>query len=248
MNTETLFPILVAALVPSIIAGLRMLAAEIPPRWKPVAAPLIGGAVEALGRFAGMIGPETAGGVGVLAGMAGVGLREALDQNLPGKHGPSGMRHVGGALVMLAALGAGGCLVTSCAAVPPQVIVTQTEETTTTVLDDGTTETVTTKSSDTTVDLGRYALLDGMPGEQHQQHEATTATGVSFGDSAFSLGIFSRDDTVQPVSEAPLHGVAFRRTQTVGTALGDSIASDLTTGAEAFDPEAEEGADGATVP
>lgn len=101
-----------------------------------------------------------------------------------------------------------------CSAVSPSITVTEGP--------DG--------SKSTTVDFGRYALLDGMPGEGTQQHESTTLTGVGLGDT-ISVGIMSRDDTIQPVSTEPLHGVALGRQQTVTTAIGDSIVSDMASGA-----------------
>lgn len=77
--------LLIAVVVPLLIAGLKKLFPKIPGAVLPVLAPVLGGLIEAIVTSLG----HDAGGLvtGAVAGSAGVGLREIADQNrkrLPG--------------------------------------------------------------------------------------------------------------------------------------------------------------------
>lgn len=71
--------LLIAVLVPLLIAGLKKLFPKIPGALLPVLAPVLGGIIEAIITSLG----HEAGGVvtGAVAGSAGVGFREIADQN-----------------------------------------------------------------------------------------------------------------------------------------------------------------------
>lgn len=77
--------LLIAVVVPLLIAGLKKLFPKIPGALLPVLAPVLGGIIEAIITSLG----HDAGGVvtGAVAGAAGTGVREIVDQNrkrLPG--------------------------------------------------------------------------------------------------------------------------------------------------------------------
>lgn len=71
--------LLIAVVVPLLIAGLKKLFPKIPGALLPVLAPVLGGLLEAL---LASLGTDAGGTVtGVVAGSAGTGLREIVDQN-----------------------------------------------------------------------------------------------------------------------------------------------------------------------
>jgi hypothetical protein len=68
--------ILIPALVPIIIAVIKLLLPRLPKVWLPILAPLLGAATEWL--LSGQFSQGTL--LGAIAGAAGVGLREIVDQ------------------------------------------------------------------------------------------------------------------------------------------------------------------------
>lgn len=66
----------IVVIVPALIGLLKILVPRIPKLWLPILAPLLGAAVDFL--VLGSFGPSTV--LGLIAGSAGVGLREILDQ------------------------------------------------------------------------------------------------------------------------------------------------------------------------
>lgn len=81
--------LLIAVLVPLLIAGLKKVFPKIPSALLPVLAPVLGGVIEAIITSLG----HDAGGLvsGAVAGAAGTGVREIVDQNrkrIPGASAP----------------------------------------------------------------------------------------------------------------------------------------------------------------
>lgn len=80
-----LLPFVQAVIVPMLLAGLKSLAPRVPRPWIPVLAPLLGALLDIGTYFAtGISNPAIA----ALAGSAGVGIRELVDQLR--KHSVSG--------------------------------------------------------------------------------------------------------------------------------------------------------------
>ena len=76
-NPATL-QVVLAIFIPVVLAAVKLGLDRIPGKWLPVVAPLMGATVEALIALAQGQTPNPV--VGLLAGSAGVGLREVVDQ------------------------------------------------------------------------------------------------------------------------------------------------------------------------
>jgi len=87
MDSQILYTLVVAVLATAAIAGLKELQVRLPKNIVPIAAPVIGGAIEGLARWATLVPDGVPVGAGALAGLAGTGIREVYDQNLRGARG-----------------------------------------------------------------------------------------------------------------------------------------------------------------
>ena len=77
-STQALAITLIAALAPVVIALVKYLVPKIPTVWLPFAAPIAGMLIDVLAQFVGSAGVSPL--VAAFAGLAGVGVREAVDQ------------------------------------------------------------------------------------------------------------------------------------------------------------------------
>ncbi len=70
--------LVIPAVVPVVIAGVKWALPKVPSVWLPVLAPVLGAGLEVVLHYAGLTSGN--GLVGAMLGSAGVGLREVIDQ------------------------------------------------------------------------------------------------------------------------------------------------------------------------